>query len=163
LIPVVTFFNVGSIAGVIASFTYALPATIRLTNLGLRQVRPDMIEAGSAFGSTRLQLLFKVELPAARAAMLLAINQTIMLALAEVIVAGLVGGGGLGYDVVVGLDRDEFGLGLAAGLTIVLLGMVLDRLTCGSEGVRRRLPLQGFIVPLATAPPALLGASLAKG
>ncbi len=132
LIPVVVFFSVGPVAGVIASFVYAVPATIRLTILGLRGVRHDIIEAGEAFGSTRLQTLWKVELPAARPAMLLAVNQTIMLVLAEVIVAGLVGAGGLGYDVVVGLDRDEFGLGLAAGLGIVLMGIVFDRLTQGA-------------------------------
>ncbi|MGA8295877.1 MAG: ABC transporter permease subunit [Acidimicrobiales bacterium] len=132
LIPVVVFFSVGPVAGVIASFVYAVPATIRLTILALRGVRRDIIEAGEAFGSSRLQILRKVELPAARPAMLLAVNQTIMLVLAEVIVAGLVGAGGLGYDVVVGLDRDEFGLGLAAGLGIVLMGVVFDRLTQGS-------------------------------
>lgn len=131
LIPVVLFFSVGNVAGVIASFVYAVPVSVRLTKLGLQGVRGDIIEAGTAFGSTRMQLLSKVELPAARPAMLLAVNQTIMLVLAEVIVAGLVGAGGLGYDVVVGLDRDEFGPGLAAGLGIVLLGIVFDRLTQG--------------------------------
>lgn len=132
LIPVVIFFNVGNVAGVVASFIYAVPATIRLIGLGLNGVRSDIIEAGQAFGSTRLQILRKVELPAARPALLLAVNQTIMLVLAEVIVAGLVGAGGLGYDVVVGLDRDEFGLGLAAGLGILLFGIVFDRLTQGA-------------------------------
>lgn len=140
LIPVVIFFNVGNVAGVVASFVYAVPATIRLTVAGLNAVRADMIEAGRAFGSTRLQILGKVELPAARPAMLLAVNQTIMLVLAEVVVAGLVGAGGLGFDVVVGLDKDEFGLGLAAGLGILLFGVVFDRLTQGAqtgEAVRR--------------------------
>ncbi len=138
LIPVVLFFGVGNMAGVAASFVYALAPAVRLTNLGLRQVRRDMVEAGNAFGSTRMQLLWKVELPAARPSIILAINQTIMLVLAEVIVAGLVGGGGLGYDVVVGLERDEFGLGLAAGLAIVIMGVVFDRLTQGR--FVRRLP-----------------------
>jgi glycine betaine/proline transport system permease protein len=133
LIPVVLFFSVGNMAGVTASFVYALAPAVRLTNLGLRRVPRDMVEAGTSFGSTRLQLLRKVELPAARPAIVLAINQTILLVLAEVIVAGLVGAGGLGYDVVVGLERDEFGLGLAAGLAIVVLGVVLDRLTQGRE------------------------------
>ena len=132
LIPVVIFFNVGNVAGVIASFIYAVPATIRLTVAGLNAVRADIVEAGRAFGSTRLQILGKVELPAARPAMLLAVNQTIMLVLAEVVVAGLVGAGGLGYDVVVGLDRDEFGLGLAAGLGILFFGVIFDRLTQGA-------------------------------
>ena len=131
LIPVVLFFGVGNMAGVAASFVYALAPAVRLTNLGLREIKRDMVEAGNAFGSTRLQLLWKVELPAARPAIILAVNQTIMLVLAEVIVAGLVGGGGLGYDVVVGLERDQFGLGLAAGLAIVVMGVVFDRLTQG--------------------------------
>jgi glycine betaine/proline transport system permease protein len=98
----------------------------------MNAVRADIVEAGRAFGSPRLQILGKVELPAARPAMLLAVNQTIMLVLAEVVVAGLVGAGGLGYDVVVGLDRDEFGLGLAAGLGILLFGVIFDRLTQGA-------------------------------
>lgn len=134
LIPVVLFFSVGNVAGVIASFVYAVPVSVRLTKLGLQGVRGDIIEAGTAFGATRFQLLGKVEMPAARPALLLAVNQTIMLVLAEVIVAGLVGSGGLGYDVVVGLDRDQFGPGLAAGLAIVLMGIVFDRLTQGGTG-----------------------------
>ncbi len=137
LIPVVLFFSVGNMAGVTASFVYALAPAVRLTNLGLRQIKVDMIEAGNSFGATRFQMLRKVELPAARPTIVLAINQTIMLVLAEVIVAGLVGAGGLGYDVVVGLGRDEFGLGLSAGLAIVVLGIVFDRLTQGRPAGRR--------------------------
>jgi glycine betaine/proline transport system permease protein len=129
LIPVVALFGVGNVAGVCASLIYALPASIRATTLGLRAVRHDVIEAGQAFGSTRWQLLFKVELPIARPYVMLAVNQTILLVMAEVVVAGLVGAGGLGLDVVTGFSRSEVGLGAAAGLAMVLMGIVLDRLS----------------------------------
>jgi len=129
LIPVVTLFSVGNLAGVSASFIYALPATIRATTLGLRAVQRDVIEAAEAFGSSRWQLLTKVELPIARPYLVLAVNQTIVLVMAEVVVAGLVGAGGLGLDVVTGFSRSEVGLGAAAGLSMVLMGIVLDRLS----------------------------------
>ncbi len=129
LIPVVTLFGVGNVAGVSASLIYALPAAVRATTLGLRAVQHDVIEAGQAFGSTRWQLLFKVELPIARPYLMLAVNQTILLVMAEVVVAGLVGAGGLGLDVVTGFSRSEVGLGAAAGLAMVLMGIVLDRLS----------------------------------
>jgi len=129
LIPAVALFSVGNVTGVIAAVVYAIPASIRATTLGLRAVQHDVIEAGQAFGSTQWQLLFKVELPLARPYLLLAVNQTIMLVMAEVVVAGLVGAGGLGLDVVTGFSRSEVGLGAAAGLSMVLMGMVFDRLS----------------------------------
>lgn len=132
LIPVVALFGVGNVAGVAASLIYALPAAVRATTLGLRAVQRDVIEAGQAFGSTRWQLLFKVELPIARPYLMLAVNQTILLVMAEVVVAGLVGAGGLGLDVVTGFSRSEVGLGAAAGLAMVLMGIVLDRLSQSS-------------------------------
>jgi glycine betaine/proline transport system permease protein len=129
LIPMVALFGVGNVAGVSASLIYALPAAVRATTLGLRAVQRDVLEAGQAFGSTRWQLLFKVELPIARPYLMLAVNQTILLVMAEVVVAGLVGAGGLGLDVVTGFSRSEVGLGAAAGLAMVLMGIVLDRLS----------------------------------
>jgi len=126
LIPVVALFSVGNLAGVTAAFVYALPATVRATKLGLQAVQQ---EAGQSFGSTRWQLLRKVELPIAKPYMALAVNQTILLVMAEVVVAGLVGAGGLGLDVVTGFSRSEVGLGAAAGLAMVLMGIVLDRLS----------------------------------
>jgi len=129
LIPVAALFGVGNVAGVCASLIYALPAAVRATTLGLRAVQRDVIEAGTAFGSTRWQILFKVELPIARPYLMLAVNQTILLVMAEVVVAGLVGAGGLGLDVVTGFSRSEVGLGAAAGLSMVLMGIVLDRLS----------------------------------
>ena len=129
LIPVVALFGVGNLAGVTASFVYALPAAVRATTLGLRAVQREVIEAGQSFGSTRWQLLLKIELPIARPYITLAVNQTILLVMAEVVVAGLVGAGGLGLDVVTGFSRSEVGLGAAAGLAMVLMGIVLDRLS----------------------------------
>jgi glycine betaine/proline transport system permease protein len=129
LIPVVALFGVGNLAGVTASFVYALPAAVRATTLGLRAVEREVIEAGQSFGSTGWQLLLKIELPIARPYITLAVNQTILLVMAEVVVAGLVGAGGLGLDVVTGFSRSEVGLGAAAGLTMVLMGIVLDRLS----------------------------------
>jgi glycine betaine/proline transport system permease protein len=134
LIPVVALFSVGNVAGVAASLIYALPAAVRATTLGLRAVQSDVIEAGQAFGSSRWQLLFKVELPIARPYVMLAVNQTILLVMAEVVVAGLVGAGGLGLDVVTGFSRSEVGLGAAAGLSMVLMGIVLDRLSQAGYG-----------------------------
>jgi len=138
LIPMVALFGVGNVTGMSASLIYALPAAVRATALGLRAVRPDVIEAGQAFGSTRRQLLFKVELPIARPYLMLAVNQTILLVMAEVVVAGLVGAGGLGLDVVTGFSRSEVGLGAAAGLAMVLMGIVLDRLSQSSPRPAQR-------------------------
>ena len=137
LIPVVALFGVGNLAGVCASVIYALPAAVRATTLGLRAVEHEVIEAGHAFGSTRWQLLRKVELPIARPYLVLAVNQTILLVMAEVVVAGLVGAGGLGLDVVTGFSRSEVGLGAAAGLAMVMLGIVLDRLSQANPDRRR--------------------------
>ena len=137
LVPIVLLFGIGNSGGIIATVIYAIAPVIRLTMLGIHSVPYETVEAGNSVGATRFQMLRKVELPAARSTIILAVNQTIMLVLAEVIVAGLVGAGGLGYDVVVGLGRDEFGLGLSAGLAIVVLGIVFDRLTQGRPAGRR--------------------------
>ncbi len=129
LIPVVMLFNVGLVPGIIASVLYALPPGIRLISLGIRDVSKEAVEAAKAFGSTKQQLLYKVELPLAMPSIMLGINQIIMMILAMVIIAGLVGGGGLGLEAVTGLAKNETGRGLEAGLAIVLIAMVLDRVT----------------------------------
>ena len=131
LIPVIILFNVGRIPGIMASVLYALPPGIRLTNLGLRQVSSQTIEAARAFGSTSLQTLFKVQIPLALPAIALGVNQMVMMALAMVVVAGLVGGGGLGLLAVKGLQNPQknLGIGIEAGIAIVLLAMVMDRIT----------------------------------
>lgn len=128
LVPVIMLFNVGRVPGIIASVLYALPPVIRLTDLGIRQVDPSAVEAANSFGSTRVQLLGKVQLPLALPAIMQGINQTVMMVLAMVIIAGLVGGGGLGLEAVIGLTRGEMGRGFEAGLAIVLMAIVMDRM-----------------------------------
>ena len=129
LVPVIMLFNVGRVPGVIASVLYAVPPMIRLTDLGLRQVAPAAVEAADAFGSSPWQRLVKVQLPLAMPSIILGVNQTVMLVLAMVIIAGLVGGGALGFEAVTGLAKSELGRGVEAGIAIVILAMMLDRIT----------------------------------
>jgi glycine betaine/proline transport system permease protein len=129
LVPVIMLFNIGSVPGIIASVLYALPPGIRLTNLGIRQVPKETIEAADAFGSTPGQMLFKVQLPLALPAIMLGVNQVVMMVLAMVIIAGLVGGGGLGLEAVTGLAKNQTGRGIEAGLAIVIIAMIMDRAT----------------------------------
>jgi glycine betaine/proline transport system permease protein len=129
LVPVIMLFNVGRVPGVIASVLYAVPPVIRLTDLGLRQVAPAALEAADAFGSSSWQRLIKVQLPLAMPSIILGVNQTVMLVLSMVIVAGLVGGGALGFEAVTGLAKSELGRGVEAGIAIVILAMMLDRIT----------------------------------
>jgi glycine betaine/proline transport system permease protein len=137
LVPVIALFNVGRVPGVIASVVYALPPGIRLTALGIREVPAETIEAAESTGATKLQVLTKVQLPLARRSIMLGLNQTILMVLSVVIIAGLVGGGALGVDVVYGLTKSQLGLGVEAGVAIVALAVVLDRLTQGwAAGVR---------------------------
>jgi len=129
LVPVVMLFSIGTVAGVIATIIFALPPLIRLTDLGIRQVPDDVIEAAEAFGSSERQVLFKVRLPLALPTIMAGVNQTIMLALSMVVIAALIGAGGLGRPVVEGLNALRIGQAGIGGLAIVLLAIVLDRLT----------------------------------
>ncbi|MFD7615207.1 ABC transporter permease [Streptomyces sp. NPDC059828] len=129
LIPVVALFGATRTSAIVAAVVYALPAVVRITTQGLREVDPGAMEAARSLGSSARQQLLGVQLPLARPALQLAVNQGVVLVLAVVVVGGLVGGGALGYDVVKGLSRGEMGLGMTAGLAIVCLGLVLDRIT----------------------------------
>lgn len=138
LIPAVTFFGLGLVPGVLATVVFALPPLVRLTSLGLRSVPRDMLEASDAFGGTRLQRLVKVELPTALPTLLAGVNQSIMLSLSMVVIAALIGVGGLGQEVVRGMNTLDVGLGFEAGLAIVIMAVVLDRLTAGFDRRKRR-------------------------
>ncbi|WP_416237908.1 ABC transporter permease [Streptomyces sp. NEAU-W12] len=129
LIPVVALFNVGRSAAVAAAVLYALPAVVRITVQGLSQVDAATLEAARSMGASSFQQIRQVQVPLARPALMLALNQGVVLVLAMVIVGGFVGSGALGYDVVYGLQKSELGVGLSAGVAIVLLGLVLDRTT----------------------------------
>lgn len=135
LIPAVMFFSTGMAPGVVATVIFAMPPTIRLTNLGIRQVDEELIEASNAFGSTTGQRLFKVQLPLAMQNIMAGMNQTIMLSLSMVVIASMVGAKGLGADVYRAVTQVKIGLGFEAGLGLVVLAMVLDRVT---QGVNRK-------------------------
>lgn len=129
LIPSILFFGIGLVPGIISSVIFAMPPTIRLTNLGIRQVPKDLIEAANAFGSTSQQKLFKVQLPLATSTIFAGINQSIMLSLSMVVIASLVGAPGLGSDVYRAVTQIKVGVGFEAGLSIVILAIILDRIS----------------------------------
>jgi len=129
LIPAVVLFGLGTVPGVIATFIFATPPCVRLTNLGIRQVSEEAIEAAQSFGSTPMQLLFKVEFPMALPTILAGVNQTVLLALSMVVIAALIGSSGLGQPVVEGLTQLRIAKGFEGGLGIVILAIFLDRVT----------------------------------
>ena len=131
LVPAIFFFGLGNVPAVIATIIYAVPPGIRLTNLGIRQVSPETLEAARSFGATPAQLLFKVQIPLALPTIMAGINQTTMLALAMVVTASLVGAGGLGADVLKAIGRLQIGNSLLAGMSIVFLAIIIDRITQG--------------------------------
>lgn len=138
LIPAVAFFSIGKPPGVIATVIFALPPMVRLTALGIRHVPGHVREAADAFGASPAQLLFKVELPLAVPSIRLGINQTIMMCLSMVVVAAMIGAGGLGLDVMRSLQHLKTGQGFLAGIAIVVCAMVLDRVVRGREEGRRQ-------------------------
>jgi glycine betaine/proline transport system permease protein len=132
LIPAIAFFSIGKTPGVIATVIFALPPMIKLAALGIRQVPAHIVEAAVAYGGTPAQILFKVELPLAKPSIMAGLNQTIMMALSMVVIAALIGAGGLGEDVTRALQFLQKGQGMLAGLAIVLCAMVIDRIMQGS-------------------------------
>ena len=138
LIPVLLLFGLGKVPAVLATVTYAVPPIIRLTNLGIRQVDTSVIEAARAFGSTSAQLLFKVQIPLAMPTIMAGLNQTIMMALAMVVIAAIIGAKGLGVEVLNGIARLDVGRGLIGGMGIVAMAIILDRITQGFARSRQR-------------------------
>jgi glycine betaine/proline transport system substrate-binding protein len=136
LIPALILFRVGVVPGIVATIIFALAPGVRLTELGIRGVDKEVVEAGHAFGSSPFRILRQIQLPLAMPSIMAGVNQVIMLSLSMVVIAGMVGAGGLGGDVVASLNRIDIGLGFEAGLSVVILAIVLDRLTA-SLGTRK--------------------------
>jgi glycine betaine/proline transport system permease protein len=137
VIPFVYIFPISYVPGLIASVLYAFPVVVRLVERGVRDVAPETVEAAGAFGATRLQTLVKVKIPLARDAIMLGINQGIIMVLAVVVIAGLVGSGALGYAVAAGLQRGQFGIGVVASIAILAMGIALDRVTRGNRSAAK--------------------------
>ncbi len=129
LIPAVAFFGIGTVPGVISALIFAMPPVVRMTNLGIREVPADLIEAAEAYGSTSWQKLIKVQLPLARKSLMAGVNQTMMLALSMVVTASMIGAMGLGEKVYFAVGRNDAGSGFTAGLAIVIVAIILDRIT----------------------------------
>ncbi len=147
LIPAAMLFGLGRVPGIIATVIFAMPPAVRLTNLGIRQVNKEIIEAGQSFGCNSRQLLFKVQLPNAMPSIMAGVNQTIMMALSMVIIASMVGAGGLGNDVLASIQRLDIGLGFESGMAVVLLAIILDRITesFGTKQTQARGGLFGWL------------------
>lgn len=129
LIPVLMLFGLGKVPAIFATVIYALPPLVRLTDLGIRQVDGDLLEAAKSFGTTSWQLLLGVQLPLARPSIMAGINQSIMMALAMVVIASMIGSRGLGEDVLAGINNMDMGKGMQSGLAIVILAIVIDRIS----------------------------------
>jgi glycine betaine/proline transport system permease protein len=138
LIPAVMLFSLGRVPAILATIVYGVPPMLRLTTLAFNQVPKDLLELGQATGASPRSILYKIEIPSATPTLLVGLNQCILLSLAMVVLAGLVGAGGLGAEVTRGLTRMEMGLGLRAGLSIVAVAILLDRLSKGALERRGR-------------------------
>ena len=137
LVPIVMLFSIGNVAGVLATIVFALPPIIRLTALGIRQVHPELVEAALAFGATGWQVLLRVQIPLSLPTIMAGLNQTIMMALSMVVIAALIGAGGLGAPVILGLNTLDIGQATIGGLAIVLIAIILDRIT-QSMGTKKK-------------------------
>ncbi|MBO0902709.1 glycine betaine/L-proline ABC transporter permease ProW [Jiella sp. MQZ13P-4] len=160
LVPIVMLFGIGNVPGVVVTIIFALPPLVRLTNLGIRQVPSDLIEAARAFGSSDRQLLYKVQLPIAMPTIMAGLNQTLMLALSMVVIASMIAVGGLGQMVLRGIGRLDMGLATVGGIGIVILAIIIDRMT-QSLGVSRRE--RGNVAWHATGPVGLVRRLLGRG
>lgn len=137
LIPALILFRVGVVPGIVATIIFAMAPGVRLTELGIRGVDKEVVEAGQAFGSSPWRILRQIQLPLAMPSIMAGVNQVIMLSLSMVVIAGMVGAGGLGGQVVQSLTRIDVGLGFEAGLSVVILAIILDRVT-GALGTQRK-------------------------
>ena len=143
LVPVLMLFGLGKVPAVLATVIYALPPLVRLTDLGIRQVDKEVVEASRSFGSTPWQLLVNVNLPLARPSIMAGLNQAVMMALAMVVIASMIGSRGLGEDVLSGINNMDMGRGLQGGLSIVILAIVIDRISQAyGKGSRERQALR---------------------
>ena len=139
LIPVVIFFGLGNVPGMIATVVFALPPVVRLTNLGIRQVPRELNEVADSFGSSRLQKLSYVQLPVAMPSIRAGINQCVMLSLSMVVIASMIGARGLGYNVLMSIQRIDVAMGFEAGLAIVIIAVILDRISQNIGGASKPL------------------------
>ena len=156
LIPAVFFFGIGVVPGVVATLVFAIPPAVRLTELGIRSVDKEVVEAAIAFGAKPRQMLREVQLPLAMPSIMAGVNQTLMLALSMVVISGLVGAGGLGAVVVRGISTLDVGAGFEGGIAVVFLAIYLDRLTAALAKPRRRRSKtrKPAITPATTDQPA---------
>jgi len=150
LIPAAMLFGLGQVPGAIATIIFSMPPSVRLTNLGIRHVPKEMVEAGQSFGCTPRQLLFRVQIPNAMPSIMAGVNQTIMLALSMVVIASMIGAGGLGTEVLRGIQRLNVGLGFEGGLGVVILAILLDRVTQTFGTGKRRATLKARVMSLFT-------------
>lgn len=139
LIPAIPFFGLGPVSAIFSTVIFAMPPAIRLTYLGINQVPTELIEAADAFGSSKTQKLIKLQLPMAKPTIMAGVNQTIMLSLSMVVIAAMIGAGGLGGEVWRAIQRFEPGKGFVAGLGVVIIAMIFDRIT-QSFGAKRHQP-----------------------
>ncbi|EDS77514.1 glycine betaine transport system permease protein opuAB [Clostridium botulinum C str. Eklund] len=129
LIPAVMFFGIGNVPGIISTVIFSMPPAVRLTKLGLEQVPKELEEVGKSFGFNSIEMLYKIRIPLALPSIMAGINQSIMMALSMVVVASMIGTRGLGSQVLSGIQRNDIGVGFEAGLAVVILAIILDRIT----------------------------------